>query len=164
MQKEILFHFNDDGNIPNNPSLPVLIYPTVFKAHPDKIEKTFNQNNWLNSWTNGVFDYHHFHSNTHEVLGVKNGSATIQLGGENGKIVDVKTGDVIVLPAGTGHKRISSSPDFSVIGAYPDGLSYNLKIGELNERPQVLKDIEKVPFPKLDPVFGFNGPLLDYWK
>ncbi|MBM7587045.1 uncharacterized protein YjlB [Bacillus pakistanensis] len=164
MEKEKLFYFTDDGNIPNNPKLPVIVYPAAFKSQPEKIEKTFNDNNWLNSWTNGVFDYHHYHSNSHEVLGVKNGFATIQLGGKNGKSIEVNTGDVIVLPAGTGHKRISSSKDFSVVGAYPDGMDHNLKVGEPNERPQVEKDIERVPSPKTDPVLGNDGPLLNYWK
>jgi hypothetical protein len=71
------FYFKDDGSIPNNPDLPVLFYPGALKEKAEQAEKIFNENNWLNSWTNGVFDYHHYHSNAHEVLGVMSGSAGI---------------------------------------------------------------------------------------
>ena len=98
-----LFSFQDDGSIPNNPSLPVLFYPGAFSAQPEKIEQFFQQHGWGNTWQGGVFGYHHYHSNTHEALGVVSGSARLQLGGEEGDIVSVKSGDVCVLPAGTGH-------------------------------------------------------------
>lgn len=105
MEKMKFIKFEDDGRIPNNESLAAAIYPGAFKDNPETIEETFNKNGWTNSWTNGVFDYHHYHSNTHEVLGVRSGSALLLLGGEDGQEVEVHTGDVAVLPAGTGHKK-----------------------------------------------------------
>ena len=164
MANEQFFHFEDDGAVPNNPALNVLFYPAAFKENPQEIEEVFNRHNWLNSWRGGVFDYHHYHSNTHEALGVSAGSATLQLGGEQGEQVKVKAGDVIVLPAGTGHKKIEASADFEVIGAYPNGVSYNLKTGAPEERPYVLEDIQNTPLPQTDPVFGKTGPLQDQWK
>ncbi|GKW45171.1 cupin domain-containing protein [Planococcus sp. NCCP-2050] len=164
MPEEQFVHFEDDGSIPNNPRLPVVIYPSVFKGNPEEIEAVFNRNDWTNSWTDGVFDYHHYHSNTHEVLGVRSGSAKIQLGGEQGKAFDVQTGDVVVLPAGTGHKLLESTEDFQVVGAYPDGLKPNKKLGEQDERPEVLEDILDAPLPKYDPVHGEDGPLLTNWS
>ncbi|MBD1381098.1 cupin domain-containing protein [Metabacillus arenae] len=160
----VTYTFQDDGIIPNNSKLSVLLYPGVFKDQPNDIEEIFNKNNWLNSWTNGVFNYHHYHSNAHEVLGVMKGSATIQLGGEQGKEVIVAEGDVLVLPAGTGHKKIKSSPDFRVVGAYPNGMSHNMKTGEQSERPVVFEEISQVPLPERDPVYGAEGPLLDNWS
>ncbi|MGI2327491.1 hypothetical protein [Planococcus sp. YIM B11945] len=164
MAEENYFHFEDDRTIPNNPTLPVIFYEGAFAENPEDIESVFNRNNWTNSWTNGVFDYHHYHSNTHEVLGVKSGSATIQLGGESGKMFEVTIGDVVVLPAGTGHKKIKATSDFQVVGAYPDGLKPNLKTGGSDERPVVLEEILDAPLPEKDPVYGEEGPVLDNWS
>lgn len=163
MANEQFYHFEDDGTIPNNPALNVIFYPEAFKEDPERMEQVFNQNNWLNSWTGGVFDFHHYHSNTHEVIGIRSGTATLQLGGEAGEKINVKAGDVLVLPAGTGHKKIESDGSFQVVGAYPNGVSYNLKTGEPGERPYVLEDIQDVPLPLTDPVYGKNGTLLDNW-
>ncbi|MGG3941693.1 cupin domain-containing protein [Peribacillus psychrosaccharolyticus] len=154
--------FKDDGIIPNNPNLPVLIYKHAF-GKGNEIEEKFSNNNWRNSWEGGIFDYHHFHSNTHEVLGVMQGTATIMLGGEQGQSIEVKTGDVIILPAGTGHKCILASPDFMVLGAYPNGMNYNLKTGESENDSELILEIKQVPLPDADPVFGKNGPLLSEW-
>ncbi len=157
------FFLKDDGIIPNNPNLPVILYKQAVKKPESNMESIFNENQWLNSWTNGVFDYHHYHSNSHEVLGVIRGEATLMIGGEKGKVIQVQTGDVIVLPAGTGHKRLKASSDFSVVGAYPDGMNFNTKYGKENERPEVLVEISKVPLPKTDPVTGKEGPLMQEW-
>ncbi|MDX1806354.1 MAG: cupin domain-containing protein [Paenisporosarcina sp.] len=158
-----LFTFEDNGIIPNNPDLPVILYPGVFKNHPQEIELTFKLNNWRNSWVNGVLDYHHYHSNTHEVLGVRAGSAKLLLGGETGQTIEMKTGDVVILPAGTGHKKLTSSADFEIVGAYPDGKDYNVNTGKPNERPQVLLDIQQVETPSTDPVYGNRGQVVDRW-
>ncbi|MDN7241549.1 cupin domain-containing protein [Planococcus sp. N028] len=164
MEDASYHHFEDDGAIPNNPTLPVIIYPGAFKENPEDIESVFNQNKWTNSWTNGVFDYHHYHNNTHEVLGVKSGSATLQLGGESGQAFEFTVGDVVILPAGTGHKRLSASEDFQVVGAYPHGAEPEIKTGKLDERPEALEDILDAPLPESDPVFGEDGPVLNNWS
>ena len=153
--------FQDDGSIPNNPLLPAAIYKNVLP--PEKMEAAFHKHNWSNSWTNGILNDHHYHSNTHEVLGVIKGDARLMIGGPSGDVLEVTTGDVIVLPAGTGHKCLESSNGFSVIGAYPDGMDYNMKYGKPGERPEVLEDIKRVPLPSEDPVFGDNGPLFKKW-
>jgi uncharacterized protein YjlB len=51
------FTFAESGGIPNNPRLPVLLYRGVFKAIIAQTEQQFNDNNWLNSWTNGIFQH-----------------------------------------------------------------------------------------------------------
>ena len=158
------FHFQDDGRIPNNPNLPVILYKKTVEKPEQTMEALFNKNLWLNSWTNGVFNYHHYHSNSHEVLGVIKGEAVLIIGGEKGQEIHVQSGDVIVLPAGTGHKRLNASFDFSVVGAYPNGKDYNTKYGKEHERPEVLEEIKRVPLPKTDPITGKKGPLLKEWR
>ncbi|MCD7033991.1 cupin domain-containing protein [Metabacillus sp. GX 13764] len=161
MVKSILFQPNDQ--VPNNPSLPVLLYEGVWKDCPREAEALLNKNGWLNSWKWSVYPYHHYHTNTHEVLAVTKGRAELMLGGETGKKISVSTGDVIVLPAGTGHKLLLGTEDFEVAGAYPAGLSPNLfKTGE--NIAEKLSDIQQVSLPERDPVTGGHGPLLEWWK
>jgi len=159
------YYFEANHGIPNHPTLPVLLYPQALHAKPTDTESIFNQNHWLNSWTNGVFNYHHYHSNAHEVLGVISGQVTVQLGGEEGQLFTMYAGDVVVLPAGTVHKRISASPDFRIVGAYPDGMSYNTHTATETEKEHAtaLAEISHVPLPKMDPIYGSQGPLLQYW-
>ncbi|SDK30530.1 cupin domain-containing protein [Sediminibacillus albus] len=157
------FIFADDGRIPNNQDLPLLVYPQVLLDRIVDCEMIFNGNNWKNSWTGSVFDYHHFHSNTHEVLGVISGHATLTFGGERGKDLKVAAGDVVVIPAGVGHKKVEASNDFKVVGAYPEGRGHDLLTGKPEERDQALKNIKELPIPNKDPVFAEDGPLLELW-
>jgi uncharacterized protein YjlB len=77
----------------------------------------------------------------------------------------VAAGDVIVLPAGTAHKRIVMSADFLVVGAYPPGQeNWDLLRGNPEDRPKADDNIAKVPLPKTDPVAGKDGPLLEHWQ
>ncbi|MEC0302384.1 cupin domain-containing protein [Terribacillus saccharophilus] len=149
MQK---FHFQDDGTYPNN-KLPVLYYEHAFE-NTDTMQDVFKSNLWRNSWVNGILPYHHYHSTAHEVLGVLSGHATVQLGGPDGEQLNISSGDVIVLPAGTAHKRIQQSDDFQVLGAYPDGMSFDTKTDKPGEYEQALQHIPNVPIPKQDPVTG----------
>lgn len=157
-------YFGRDGLIPNHPTLPVIVYHGAFKENPGDTEFHFNQNGWLGSWTNGVFSYHHYHSNAHEVLGVIQGSVYLQLGGEHGQQVHLAAGDVALLPAGTGHKKLSSSPDFKIVGAYPEGMDYNTRKGTLEEYKTSVAEIPNVPLPATDPVYGKEGPVHERWK
>lgn len=156
------FYFDDDGEIPNNPDLPVLIYRHVFDD-PSSIEETFNTHNWQNSWVDGIFDFHHYHSVAHEVIGILEGHASIQLGGPLGKTFTLTAGDVVVLPAGTGHRALHTSRKFQVVGAYPKGQDYDTLTGDPCERPDNLKRIAQVERPETDPVYGRQGPLLEHW-
>jgi uncharacterized protein YjlB len=158
------YFFEDDGGIPNS-RLPVLVYHDVEAAHAaSTCEELFAGNGWLGSWRDGIFSYHHFHSTSHEVLGIVQGSVSVILGGASvGKQFDVQTGDVLVLPAGIGHCNAGSSGDLLVIGAYPDGMSWDLRRGDPAEHDEVLQNIDKVPLPGSDPVEGAGGSLLDLW-
>ena len=156
--------FEDDGGIPNS-RLPVLAYHGIEPAHAaSSCEELFATNGWLGAWRDGIFSYHHFHSTAHEVLGIVAGSAAVILGGPSvGKRFEVQAGDVLVLPAGTGHCNDGSTADLLVIGAYPDGMSWDLRRGDPAEHDEVLRNISRVPLPKADPVEGAAGSLVGLW-
>ena len=157
----------DDGRIPNNPALPLLVYRGVLALSAGdpaaECEATFARNGWTGGWRNGIYDYHHYHATTHEVLGIVRGEARVRFGGERGPLVTVREGDVVVIPAGVGHKNEGSTPDLLVVGAYPDGRDWDLCRGEPGERPRVLDNIAAVPLPGADPLHGADGPLVRLW-
>ncbi len=162
------YFFEDDGRIPNNPELPLLVCPVVLgepDLSPSRCKELLAENGWGGAWVDGVFSYHHYHSNAHEVLCVVSGEAHIAFGGPEGTTVEVRAGGAVVIPAGVGHCNAGSSSDFAVAGAYPQGQeSYDLRTGEEGERPEVLENIRNVPLPASDPLFGSGGPLLDRWS
>ena len=98
--------------IPNHPRFPVVLYRGVDLAGPESARALFAAHGWGGSWVNGVFDFHHFHSTSHEALAVVAGAATIELGGPQGEAFAVQAGDVLVLPAGTGHRRATARKRF----------------------------------------------------
>jgi len=161
------YHFADDGTIPNNPVLPLLVYAGALRLPADDpaagAEAVFAANHWGRRWRDGVYPYHHFHSTAHEALAVCAGEARLQLGGERGVSLAVTPGDVLVLPAGCGHKKLESSEDFLVVGAYPHGQDWDLCYGRSGERPRVLDNIARVALPMTDPVYGSAGPIFIYW-
>ena len=157
----------DDGSIPNN-RLPLLVYPGVLRLPEDDpaavCESLFASNRWSGSWRNGIYSFHHYHSNTHEVLGICGGTATVLFGGEKGVTLSVASGDVVVIPAGVGHKNLGSSPDLLVVGAYPPGQqNWDLCRGKSSEHQQALQNIARVALPPSDPIYGPRGPLTEHW-
>jgi uncharacterized protein YjlB len=162
--------FADDGLLPNS-RLPVILYRSAIE--PDArdpalaFERRFARHDWTNGWRDGVYPFHHYHSISHEVLGIACGRAILRLGGRQGSNFEVGAGDVILLPAGTGHKRISASADFLVVGAYPEGRDRDL-IKPYREDPkthdEALRRIAALPLPRLDPVEGEAGALPRLWK
>jgi uncharacterized protein YjlB len=159
--------FTDDGNIPNS-GLPALIYHQVLKLRGAETashwEEIFQAHTWENVWRNGIYSYHHYHSTAHEVLAVYSGNALVRLGGESGEDFAVKSGDVLILPAGVGHCNQRSSRDFAVVGAYPRDQEWDLCRGRTGERPAADAAIRQVTHPLQDPVYGAAGPLLEIWS
>ena len=161
--------FKDDGLIPNNATLPFLRYRNVLvlseAADPAAVFETlFERNGWGGSWRNGIYDYLHYHPRIHEVLGIARGRARVRFGGAQGKTLNLKAGDVVVLPAGTGHQALAASKDLLVVGAYPAQGKYDEYEGSPKEHGRAIRMIPKVPLPRRDPVYGADGPLKQLWK
>ena len=134
--------------IPNNPRFAVLVYRGVTSTTRAAL---FAEHGWGGTWVSNVFDFHHFHSTSHEALAVLSGSATIELGGPQGEAFEVAAGDVLVLPAGTGHRRARDATA-SGDGRLPRGQEdYDL----LREADDAARErIAALPAPPDDPVGG----------
>src|SRR5437868_13207785 len=163
----LTFDFVDDGLVPNS-KLPFLVYKRavdVDSDHPERtIEGLFGANGWGAMWRNGVYDFLHYHATVHEVLGIARGNAVVRFGGDKGTELAIAAGDVAILPAGTGHQCLSSSADFSVVGAYPPGPPMDLVRPTKGAHARALQSVPNVKLPKTDPVMGADGPLTKLWK
>ena len=165
MQVEKVY-FKDDGQIPNS-KYPLLLYRQAFIERNDEgaawLVKRFAENNWTNCWRNGIYPFHHYHSTSHEVLGIYSGTARLHMGGEKGKKITVNAGDVIIIPAGVGHKNLESK-GLGVVGAYPNGRSWDVNRGLPGERPGTDKNIAALPLPSTDPITGKYTGLVNIWS
>jgi uncharacterized protein YjlB len=160
--------FKDDGIIPNHPAFPLIVYKRAVEL-PDRLdpaavlEDLFGKNGWGDSWRDGIYDYVHYHSQTHEVLGIARGTGRVQFGGKRGRTLTLQAGDVAILPAGTGHQCLSASKNFLVVGAYPPSGKYD-ECTDTRDHEKAVKTISKLASPKRDPVYGVAGPLVVHWR
>ncbi|MEC9247681.1 MAG: cupin [Pseudomonadota bacterium] len=186
------FIFEKD-DLPNNKVLPLILYKGVADfgdKEPESVfEEVFTRNNWGNGWRSGhpdgIFSFHHYHSDAHEVVGIARGTATIQFGGPTGPIVEVRAGDAAVIPAGVAHCRLDSIPGLSVVGAYPpdqgpdvcvateddeqkaytnqDAKTCGIQRFRKEEKESVHARIADTPLPEIDPIMGASGPITKLW-
>jgi uncharacterized protein YjlB len=162
-RKPQTFWFKDDGLIPNHPRWPLIIYKGAVRLTPglDRaavFEELFDSHGWGRSWRDGIYDYAHYHSRIHEVLGIARGSGRVRFGGANGRILNLKAGDVAIHPAGTGHQRIKASADFLVVGVYrPQVLTTNANWRRIGRRPFLRLTASRDRDRK-------DGPLMQIWS
>lgn len=156
-----------DGETPNNPNLPALILHAALPADagPRAVRALMEANGWGGSWTYTVFPYHHYHDDAHEVLAVTGGWADLVIGGAKGRTVRVEAGDVLVLPAGTGHCRKADGDGFEVCGAYPPGQEHpNILRPERDRHDAAAARIAALALPETDPIYGADGPVTRAWR
>ncbi|KAL4943149.1 hypothetical protein BDV06DRAFT_144919 [Aspergillus oleicola] len=147
--------------IPNSSihAKPLLIYHQAFDASADELSAHLNEIGEVSpSWVHTMYSETHFHSTTHEVLGVVSGSARLCLGGEDNPHrfePDVEKGDLIIVPAGVGHRLLmETNGPFKMVGAYPKGKSWDMCYGRAEEEDEVRQNIEELGWFKRDPLYG----------
>lgn len=173
MAKEIeypqpeIYRFKRMQDAPNS-YLPLLVYRSPLKRAADlegHFRSLFSRHGWTKSWTDAIYDYEHFHTTAHEVLGIAKGHARVRFGGEKGEEIELEEGDVVAIPAGIAHERLNGSRDLTVVGAYAEGHDYDMKRpGEEEDAGLQARRIERVPLPHQDPVYGEVGPLRRLWN
>ncbi|MBP0616373.1 cupin domain-containing protein [Jiella mangrovi] len=143
-----------DDTMPNSP-LPLLAASGVLAGlDADTIAGRFVANGWQGTWVYTIFDYWHYHLEGHEVLGCASGSARVGFGGENGLTLEMTPGDIVVIPAGVGHKRLSATGDFAVVGAYPPGQNGAITRAGTVDVEIAGKTVAGLAVPEFDPVTG----------
>ena len=170
-------HFRPDGTVINS-RLPLLVYRNAVRAEQDGdlekvVKATFLLNDWSNNWTyRGVYPYPHFHSTSHEVLGIVRGKAALRLGGAAQPPMVFEAGDVILVPAGVSHtsfadnehRALGGTDDVLTVGGYFDGRDWDLmRDGEISdaEMRAAVKRILSLPIPSKDPV---HGQPIEAWR
>lgn len=164
------FKLKAGGRTPNNPHFPLTVFRSPVWLDPRfdpaaMFEVLFASNGWKDSWRSTMYGYNHYHTRTHECLGIARGKLTALFGGTKGRKISLNAGDVVVIPAGVGHKHIYQSKDLLIVGCYParTGKYDEPKPGEISH-DEALARIEKVRCPKTDPIYGKDGPLLEKWN
>jgi uncharacterized protein YjlB len=161
MGKSELHYFADASD------LPLVVHRGALKAGGDKAreaEELFEANRWGGGWRDGIYTHDHFHATTHEVLGIARGQVKVRFDGRDDRVVALAAGDVAIVPAGVSHCNVGASKDLLVVGAYPDGRAPDMQDGTPRDEPEAAKSVKSVPLPAADPVFGPQGPLLQYWQ
>jgi uncharacterized protein YjlB len=141
----IIHKFADDGSIPHNAALPLVLYRggidlADLRDPEELIEKSFAQTGWDGPWRNGNYRDAHCHSRVHKALGIARGRATVHFGSMGGCNIAINTGDVVILPIGSGDR------------------------GSKAEHDRALAAIANVPPPPTDPAFAPSGPLMKRWR
>ncbi|MGY3439683.1 MULTISPECIES: hypothetical protein [unclassified Marinovum] len=154
-----------NGRVPNS-RFPLLIHRGgVPGGGAEALRTRFQANGWFNNWQYpGIYLYHHFHSTSHECLGVAAGWMELELFGAGGTRVRVAAGDVVVLPAGVSHAMVGQSEDVLVVGGYPEGRDWdNIQEAFVSAEDfrAAAKLIMSLPIPAADPV---TGGVLTQWR
>jgi hypothetical protein len=116
-RKANAFLFEGDGETPNNPRFPLIFYRSPVSltdaADPAAVfEVLFAANQWKPAWRDSIYPYNHFHTGTHETVGIASGHARVRLGAKRG--ASSKCGPVMW----------SSIPQAWAINGYPAQKTY----------------------------------------
>lgn len=147
---------------------PLLIYRSAFSpthTNASQIEQHFAHIGVVTpQWRYTMYSTSHFHSTSHEVLGIAHGKARLCFGHEDnpGRVEEVLCkGDVIVMPAGVAHRLLEDlEGGFEMVGAYPVGCQWDMCYGKKGEEGKI-GGISKLGWFERDPVYGDQGPVLD---
>jgi uncharacterized protein YjlB len=157
------FQLKPNDGTPNS-WLPLLLVRGAVGATESEATTLLERNGWVGTWIYTIYPFWHFHTKGHEVLIGVAGSALIGFGSVDGIEVEMKPGDLALIPAGVGHKRIRGDDGFQVAGGYPVGQSGNIvRPGEL-ELHEVEQALSLLSLPESDPLTGESGGLLDHWR
>ncbi|KAL7272799.1 hypothetical protein RUND412_004374 [Rhizina undulata] len=157
------------AEIPNSP-YPLLHYRSVFPppVRAETISRHFDHNSWPAQWQSNMYHQSHYHSTTHEALGITRGSARLRFGVSDSEAsderrveLDVDQGDVLVIPAGVAHRCLIERDGFNMVGAYPRGSrQWDLCYGGEHKAGKGIED----GVPETDPVVGREeGGLTGLW-
>ncbi|CZT23541.1 uncharacterized protein RCC_09255 [Ramularia collo-cygni] len=155
------------GSIPNTSiqHKPLLLYKSLFpdNTSASQIESHLSSIGVVQpQWRYTMYDFSHFHSTSHEVLGISHGRARLCFGHEDNPdrvVEEVCKGDVIVIPAGVSHCLLEDlEGGFQMVGCYPKG--YNWDVCEAGDDRKV-QMIESLEWFEKDPVYGNEGPVLE---
>ena len=167
--KVLKYQIPAHGLIPNTSiqNKPLLIYKSAFPSstNASQIESHLSAVGVVApQWRYTMYNFDHFHSTSHEVLGIASGKAKLSFGHkENSNRVEeiLQKGDVIVMPAGVSHRLLEDlEGGFSMVGSYPVGANWDMCYGKSGEEKKV-EGIRNLGWFKRDPVYGEEGPVLD---
>ncbi len=160
------FDLSPTETIPNSP-LPLIVVrnaiPAAEAASADAVMARFERNGWQGTWVYTVFDYWHYHVEGHEVLACVAGEASVGFGGEGGAEIAMGPGDMVIIPAGVGHKRLSGGSDFQVVGAYPPGQNGAITKAGGMAVAEAVRRIAGLPLPERDPATGETPGAISAW-
>ncbi|KAJ0375786.1 hypothetical protein COL26b_005934 [Colletotrichum chrysophilum] len=85
----------------------------------------------------------------------------------------VRPGDVVVVPAGVAHASVADEKaapgekEYRYVGVYPEeSPQWRSEMGRkpLQEKQGLVEEVEGVGLPRMDPLYGVDGPLIKIWK
>jgi uncharacterized protein YjlB len=166
MTEPQILKFGPDDGIPNS-SLPLVFWrgrlPSAQRSGTAACA-LFKRSGWQGTWVYTVYPFWHFHTRGHEVLACVSGTARIALGGDRGFKADVAAGDVCIIPAGVGHRRLDASADFQMAGGYPPGQEGDIvQPGDIRIE-EAMRTIEQLPLPVTDPITGLADGIAEIWR
>jgi uncharacterized protein YjlB len=160
------FRFEDDGETPNNPRLPLLVHRAAStrraSAIRQRLERAFARHFWAMAGATASIlpALPHRHAR-----GAGIGAAAPPWNSAAPRAGAHGRGGRCRRAAGRhGPSAPSASGDLLVVGAYPRNASFDQKRPGQVDHKKAVAAIAEVPIPEMDPVHGREGPLTTLWK